>query len=868
LQKKTGDANGGNDFPGVSMPFGMVKLGPDLYTGSDSYSGYQPTGNFTGFSMLHESGTGGAPKYGVVSQMPVLGDIDNPLKDLNDTRVGTDVTSVGYYKASLGSGITVELGATARAGLYQYTIPAGKKANIVVDVSHVLPSYRGQGLSQNYLGGNITILKDGHYEGSGSYNNGWNRAAPWEIFFCGYFDAPAAEIKTFTGTSENGSGLARYDSSTSTSSSARLGAVFAFNGTTSIVSRVGVSFISSAQACSNVQSQIPAHTALEKVTDNAKILWNDEVLSKVTTTETNTTNLQLLYSSLYFMHLLPTNKTGENPSWKSTEPYYDDIFTLWDLFRCTTSLLHILQPVTYEEYIRSLIDVYRNEGYMPDARSSNFNGATQGGSNADNILADAYVKGVRGAIDWTDGYAAMVKDAEVVPPNNNDPRDPSGSTKEGRGALADWLRYGYITPTYGRSVSRAVEYSVNDFALYQVASGLSKTEDASKYLERSRNWRNHWNPAATALGFSGFVVPRNTSGFIKQDPLNCGGCYWGDYYYEALPYEYSNNAHHDINTLISLAGGPETFASRIDSMFIGGLNPSGSSAFNYTIFNPGNEPSFTTPYLFNFVGRQDLSVKRSRYVAKTYYSPSPTGLPGNSDAGAMQSWVLWNMLGLYPLTGQTTFLIGSPWFANTTISLGDSKTLSITTENGSEDSYYVQSLTVNGKNWNQSWLTWNDVFADGGSLHFVLGANPTNWTTGPNPPSPASEYSFSANNTVILDGRGNDRRNGGLMFKQRDLERLLLSIFLLVFIACLCGIAYLLGRGKAVRSGLGGEKYDLRSIASRFTGLVGKTEFFTISKGSETSVNTVSVFTTPNGLVAKSAGIPPDRRMNSGDVPL
>jgi putative alpha-1,2-mannosidase len=113
--------------------------------------------------------------------------------------------------------------------------------------------------------------------------------------------------------------------------------------------------------------------------------------------------------------------------------------------------------VAYEEYVRSLIDVWRHEGYMPDARSSFFNGATQGGSNADNVLADAYVKGVRGKINWDDGFSAMLKDAEVVPPNNNDPRDKTSSTKEGRGALPDWLKYGFITTAFGRSVTRAVE---------------------------------------------------------------------------------------------------------------------------------------------------------------------------------------------------------------------------------------------------------------------------------------------------------------------------------------------------------------------------------------------------------------------------
>lgn len=728
----------------------MVKLGPDVFTGSDSYSGDGMSGNFTGFSMMHESGTGGAPKYGVVSQMPVLGNIANPLVNLNDTRASADITSVGYYKASLGSNITVELGATSRAGFYQYTFPEGKGTpNVVVDVSHVLPSYRKQGLSQNYLGGNITVLEDNHYEGFGDYNNGWNKAPDWRIYFCGYFEDPTT-AKTFVGTNLNGSTIASYSTEKTVSSKTRLGAIFSFN-TTTVVSRVGISFISSAQACGNVNSQIPSGTTLSTLTNDAKGVWNTEVLSKVTTTETNKTNLQLLYSSLYFMHLLPSNRTGENPLWSSSEPYYDDTFTTWDLFRCTFSLLQILQPVAYEEYVRSLIDIFRFEGYMPDARSSNFNGATQGGSNSDNVLADAYVKGVRGAVNWTTGYQAMVKNAEVVPVNNNDPRDNSSSTKEGRGALPDWLQYGYITPKYGRSVSRAVEYSFNDFSLSQVATGLGLKDDATKYLKRSRNWINHWNQKTTSLGFNGFLVPRSTAGFIKQDPLSCGGCYWGDAYYEALPWEYSFNMHHDMNTLIALSGGPSTFVDRLNTMFKPGINTSGrSSGFNNTIFNPGNEPSFTTPYLYNYVGRQDLSVMQSRYIAKSYYSATPGGLPGNSDAGAMESWLIWNMLGLYPMVGQTTFLIGSPWFANTTISLGGGKTLAMTTIGGSESSFYVQSLKVNGKTWNQSWLTWGDVFANGGTMDFVLGPHPANWTTGPAPPSPASVVSDTANPNSIL----------------------------------------------------------------------------------------------------------------------
>jgi predicted alpha-1,2-mannosidase len=730
----------------------MVKLGPDMFFGADAYSGDVTVGNFTGFSMMHESGTGGAPKYGVVSQMPVLGNITNPLANLNDTRVSPDITSIGYYKASLGSGITVELGATSRAGFYQYTFPAGNQSNVVVDISHVLPSYRGQGLSQHYLGGNITTSNN-HYEGHADYDNGWNRAPDWRIYFCGFFELQdpnaIALVNTFVGQNDNTSKLVDYSAASNTNSTARLGAVFNFGNVTNVTSRVGISFISTAQACDNVNTQIPAGTTLSSLTNNAKQVWKDEVLSKVTTTESNLGNLQLLYSSMYFMHLLPSNRTGENPIWNSTEPYYDDTSTTWDLFRCTFALLQVFQPSMYEEYIRSLIDIFRFEGYMPDARSSNFNGASQGGSNSDNIMADAYVKGVRGAVNWTAGYEAMLKNAEVTPVNNNDPRDLSSSTKEGRGALPDWLELGYITPKYGRAVTRAVEYSVNDFSLSQVAAELGKKGDVEKYIDRSRNWRNHWNPAATSLNFSGFVVPRSRQGFIEQDPLQCGGCYWGDAYYEGLPWEYSFNAQHDINTLIALSGGPETFVNRLEMMFTPNIT-SRNAAFNGTIFNPGNEPSFNTPYLYNYVGRQDLSVKQSRNIAKSYYSPTPGGLPGNSDAGAMESWLLWNMLGLYPMVSQTTFLIGSPWFANTTISLGAGKALSMTTTGGTNDSYYVQSLQVNGKQWAQSWVTWDDIFANGGTMDFVLGPVPKNWTTGPPPPSPASEFSQYTNGSVII----------------------------------------------------------------------------------------------------------------------
>ena len=553
-------------------------------------------------------------------------------------------------------------------------------------------------------------------------------------------------MNVFVGSGPN---LTSYGNMTSAMSfmnltSQRVGAVFSFPPNTSTLSsRVGVSFISSSQACANLDAQITNTTTFTEVVNGTVDAWNNEIFSKVVLPDASVADQSLFYTMMYGAFLIPSNKTGENPKWNSTEPYYDDTFTLWDLNRCGTALWHVLQPTFYEEYIRSLIDIYRFDGYMPDARSSFQNGATQGGSNCDNVLADAYVKGVRGAVNWTDGYAAMQKDALVTPPNNLDPRANDSSTAQGRGALPDWIQYGYITPSFSRSVSRAVEYAVNDFSLYQVASGLNQTADIGMYLNRSAQWRNHWNPAVQSLNATGFVVPRSANGsFIEQDPLYCGGCYWGDFYYEALPWEYSFGMIHDVATLVNYSGGPDMFKARLDAFFAPGNNPknsTGTSQFNFTINNPSNEPDFDTPFLYHFVGRPDLSLQNARFVAKSYYFDNSTGLPGNSDAGAMETWWLWNSIGLYPLTGQTTFLIHAPWYSMN-IDLGNGKSLNITTNGGNSDTaYQVQSLQINGSDWRQSWLTYDDVFAYGGTMNFTLGANYTGWFNNSTlPPSPGS----------------------------------------------------------------------------------------------------------------------------------
>jgi putative alpha-1,2-mannosidase len=238
-----------------------------------------------------------------------------------------------------------------------------------------------------------------------------------------------------------------------------------------------------------------------------------------------------------------------------------------DTFRCTTSLYHLIQPEAYEAQIRALIDIWRHDGFLPDGRSGNYNGLSQGGSNADNVLADAYVKGLRGAINWKDGYAAMMKNAEVLP-------NLKFKDKEGRAALNDWLQLGYVSQDRNeRCISRTVEYALNDFALSQVARGENPA-DVGKYLNRSTGWQKTWDHNVKSVNttplFTGFLAPRLSNGTFNSssyNPAKCGDCSWSAITYEATPFEYSFNIPHDMVTMIEFMGGPDAFEQRLDYMF-------------------------------------------------------------------------------------------------------------------------------------------------------------------------------------------------------------------------------------------------------------------------------------------------------------
>ncbi|CAG8706784.1 6093_t:CDS:10, partial [Gigaspora margarita] len=655
--KGPGSREYGHVFPGACHPYGVVKLGFDTDNKLEFNAGYTPSGNITGISHLHVSGTGGEPKYGVISQFPVIDSPESPL-DLNSfsSERSFEHFEVGYSKFGLKRyNIVVELTASRRTGLHRYTFPPTENdAKIILDIPHNL-------IVQNYGGG-------------------WNRGGPYVVYFCSQFNTNATGFKKWDGGGYY-QGFHHFDDVKEDFSRSVGGGILTFNTTENpvIISRVGISFISTDQACKSAESEIPDWD-FENTKQEAINAWQTELEKLFVEGETDEFKT-IFYSSLYRTMIIPSNRTGENPKWESFDndgkliPHYGDFYTLWDTFRTTNPLFTLFQQERVIDITRSLIDIYKNEGFMPDGRSGLSNGITQGGSNADMVVAEAYLKKLgTGIIDWDLAYEALIKDAEI---------DPQGrGLYEGRLSLSNYKKYGYIPfrgsliSTYAYSpCSRTIEYSANDYSIGLVAKEMGKYDDYIKYKNRARSWENLWYPNLTFDGAKGFIVPRYEDGnyYTSMDVLREAG---GEYvFYEGSSWEYSLDIPFDVKRLIELSGGPEFFEERLDKTF------SDKSYIN-GYYNIGNEPDFFHICLYHFIGKQYKSVEVIRDILKTKFGSGQNGVPGNDDSGAMGSWFAFNAIGLYPF------------------------------------------VKINGKYWRKTWFRHSDI-ANGAVMELNMGPNPS-----------------------------------------------------------------------------------------------------------------------------------------------
>ena len=680
VDPRIGSEGLGRTFPGPCMPYGMAKPGPDAVTMPNA--GWAPIPEpVKGFSQMHVSGTGGGQKYGNILIQPYL-----DSKEIIQKRVDEKI-SLGYYACIFENGIRTEITASERCAFYRLGFGKKQKGKLLIDVATFLgidtiPDKRE---AQQYVDSYVTC--DGKYAVSGwsTVRGGWNNGGPYTIYFYLQSDVPLSN-----------SDATLYNKVKE--SKTRLDVAFSKS---TVNLKVGISHISIAQAKRNIP-----FCGFDAQLKQLRETWNGK-LRKIEIAGTEKQK-RMFYTGIYHTMLMPVDKSGENPHFSDT-PYYDDYYAIWDTYRTSMPLLTLIDEDKQRDMIHSLLNIYKHDGYMPDARSGNWNGRTQGGSNAEIVIADAFAKGMKG-IDYELALKAMIKDAEVPPTDDDGYLGSVPDEKHGRGGLKEYNTLGYIPYGIDRAGNRTVEYSYDDWCIAQVAKGLGHQDLYQKYLKRSGNWRNLWRGDYEWQGMRGFIMPRDADGrWLDSVPWGKSKVYhplipyrpdtkvapwylpwWSTFFYEALSAEYSLSIPHDVPGLVELCGGKEAFIKRLHTFFAN------------KHYNVANEPSFMTPYLYHWVDRPDLSVARIRQIVNDNYDDTPLGLPGNDDSGAMSSWLVFNMMGLYPVAGQNLYLVGSPLIPEYTIHLENGKKLQV-----------VRDEKM--KSWDRKFLT-HELLTNGGKL--------------------------------------------------------------------------------------------------------------------------------------------------------
>ncbi|MFI1742938.1 GH92 family glycosyl hydrolase [Thalassobellus sediminis] len=715
----------GRVFIGPSCPYGMVKPSPDCTASPNS--GWKPMPmEVTGFSQVHVSGTGGGPKYGNIQVMPFSGALDK--LDQTSHRAEEHV-KLGYYQSVFKeNNIKTEITTSEKVAFYKITYPENSSKDFKIDPGFFLgekeiPNSRE---SQQFVGSEIEIVSDTEVRGYSRIRGGWNNGRAYTVYFWAVFDQPIAKYVTWKNGKLYANQTAQYDSSQKT------GALLSFGnqGSQELHVKIGVSYLSALKAKNNIEKEIP-HWNFNTVLSSLENKW-EQIINKITLAPSTSLDYKkMFYTGLYHTMLMPVDRSGENPLWNEV-PYYDDFYCIWDTFRTSSPLITLIDPEREVEIVNAMLNIYERDGYLPEGRSGNDNGRTQGGSNAETVIADAFVKNLKG-IDYELALKAMLKDAEVPPGGNEE--------AEGRGGLVEYLNLGYIPYGIPRAGNRTIDYAYNDYNIATVAKGLGYNDIYERYMKQSSYWENLWRDDYEDEGFKGFIMPKDEDGnwlddivfgsskiqkptfkyttHVKESPWYV--CHWCVFFYEGDSWEYSFSLPHDIPEIIKKSGGNDVFKNRLNTFF------------EKNLYNVANEPSFLTPTLYHWIGRPDLSSDRIGKIIRDNFNATHIGLPGNDDSGAMSSWLAFHMMGLYPNAGQPYYLINTPLLEQTKIQVQDGVYFTITAKSLSAKNKYIKQAYLNGEPYDKAWINHDDI-VKGGELTFKMGSKPSAWGTTILPP--------------------------------------------------------------------------------------------------------------------------------------
>ncbi|SDS47270.1 alpha-1,2-mannosidase, putative [Mucilaginibacter mallensis] len=689
----------GHVFIGASVPFGAVQLGPEnFYKGWDWCSGYHYGDSvLIGFAHTHLSGTGIGDLADILI-MPYTGTVKTDKGQ--ETVPGSGYAShyshkneqvrPGYYAVKLdASGIKVELTATERVGFHQYHFPAGKEAHVIIDLK--------EGVNDKSTATFIKQVDQYTIEGY-RFSKGWAKNQ-W-LFFAIRSSEPLPDFKVYDDNKllqgNSGSGLA-------------IKGLISFNAAPSILKlKVGISPVSSANALANIDAEIPGWD-FQKVAKAADAKWNKE-LAKISIETKDNTNRRIFYTSLFHAMIDPALFNDHNGDYRGTDKKvyhhaaFDNytVFSLWDTYRAENPLFDILQPKRAGDMINTMLAIYQQQGKLPIWHLMGNETGTMVGISSMQVVAEAYLKGIKG-FDAGKAYEA-----------------------EKGTAMSDSLGMLYVknfkpipTDKQSRSVAKGLEYAVSDGSIALMAKRMGKTADYNYFMKRSKNYQLYFDQADQF--FKGKLSDGSwTPGFSPLKSKN-------DLYAEGNAWQYLWLVPQDVPGLISLLGGDESFNKKLDEFFqIKSTEEDGLADLTGLIgqYAHGNEPSHHVAYLYTYSGQQWKTAEKVRYIMKEFYLANTDGIIGNEDCGQMSAWYIFSSLGFYPVfPASETYVIGSPLFDKASINLDNGKKFTVEAINNSPANIYIQSLLLNGKRYDKSYILHRDIM-NGGLLKIVMGSKP------------------------------------------------------------------------------------------------------------------------------------------------
>ena len=695
----------GNTYPATAMPWGMNFWTPQTGTMGDGWTYRYDADKIRGFKQTHQPSPW-MNDYGQFSIMPVTGGL---VFDQDDRASWfshkAETATPYYYKVYLADhDVTTELVPTERAALFRFTFPETKGAYVIIDAfdrgsyAKILPE-------ENKIIGYTTRNSGGVPENFKNY-------------FVIEFDKPF----TFTAAVNNGGIMPNEQEAESNHSGAIVG--FTTKRGETVHARVASSFISYEQAELNLKEL--GDDTLEELKQKGKDTWNRE-LSKIEIADENIDNLRTFYSCMYRSMLFPRsfyeiNAQGEvmhySPYNGKVLPGY--MFTdtgFWDTFRCLFPFLNLMYPSMNQKMQEGLVNAYKESGFLPEWASPGHRNIMIGNNSA-SVVADAYIKGLRG-YDIETLWEALKHGA-----NSHLER-----TASGRVAYEAYNKYGYVPNNIrvGQNVARTLEYAYNDWTIYALGKKLGKPEsEIAIYKQRAMNYRNVYNPERKLM------AGRDDKGVFNPD-FNPAA--WSGEFCEGNSWHWSFCVFHDPQGLIDLMGGNEAFNEMMDSVFIipskEGLNSRGvihemreMQVMNMGQYAHGNQPIQHMVYLYNYSGEPWKAQYRVREIMDKLYTSAPDGYCGDEDNGQTSAWYVFSALGFYPVCpGTDQYVLGTPLFKSVKLHLENGKTVTISADNNSKENCYIRSMKVNGKNHTRNYLT-HEQLLNGANIRYVMDDTP------------------------------------------------------------------------------------------------------------------------------------------------